>query len=135
MRDVLDNPRITLTAVQRADLQSGAVDRRIVAVMTWIGRNHSMVVTSLKTDHSPGGNHPAGRAMDIGSVDGEICRGSRQGACGRLALELARITGPLHLTELIYCFDPDPASPDAFAMSDHCDHIHAGYDAVRNRPS
>ena len=34
-------------------------------------------------------------------------------------------------TELIYCFDPDGDNlrPDeAWAQSDHCDHIHFGYD-------
>jgi hypothetical protein len=30
-------------------------------------------------------------------------------------------------TELIFCFDVDGTGP-AFARSDHCDHIHAGYD-------
>jgi hypothetical protein len=33
----------------------------------------------------------------------------------------------MHPTELIYCFDVDGPGP-AFARSDHCDHVHAGYD-------
>jgi hypothetical protein len=34
---------------------------------------------------------------------------------------------PLHPSELIYCFDLDGPGP-AFALPDHCDHVHAGYD-------
>ena len=69
--------------------------------------------------------------MDIGAVDGEICRGSRRGACAQLVRELAAVEGPLRSTELIYCWDPDgPADPRGFARADHCDHIHWGMDAM-----
>ena len=89
-----------------------------------------IVVTALRADHSPGTNHAAGRAMDIGAVDGEICRGGRQGACADLVRELAAVTGPTRSTELIYCWDPNSSSdPRRFASADHCDHIHWGLDA------
>jgi hypothetical protein len=72
------------------------------------------VITALRADHYPGTNHEAGRAMDIGSVDSEICRGTRFGACA----------------DLVYCWDPDgPLDPRGFARADHCDHIHWGMDA------
>ena len=68
--------------------------------------------------------------MDIGSVDGEICRGTRFGRCADLVRELAAVTGPNRSTELIYCWDPDgPLDPRGFARADHCDHIHWGMDA------
>ena len=52
--------------------------------------------------------------MDIGAVDGEICRGARTGACADLVRELAALDGPLRATELIYCWDPDgPPTPAA----------------------
>ena len=84
--DVLANPRIILTALHRSDLRSGDIDGRLIATLAWIGRSHSVTVTSLKSDHSlytvSGGisNHSVGRAMDIGAVDGEICQGTRAGA-------------------------------------------------------
>ena len=75
-------------------------------------------------------NHEAGRAADIGAVDGEICRGTTTGACATLVRELARVTGRARSTELIYCWDPDgPTEAGGFARSDHCDHIHLGWDA------
>ena len=94
------------------------------------------MIAALRSDHSTYtvdgafSNHSAGRAMEIGAVDGEICRGIRTGACARLVRELAAVTGPLRSSELIYCWDPDgPADPRGFARADHCDHIHWGMDA------
>ena len=133
--DVLANPRIILTALHRSDLRSGDIDGRLIATLAWIGRSHSVTVTSLKSDHSlytvSGGisNHSVGRAMDIGAVDGEICHGTRAGACAQLVRQLAAVTGALRATELIYCWDPDgPGDPRGFARADHCDHIHWGMD-------
>lgn len=135
LRDVLHNPRITLTPIQQSDLRSGAIDPRLIATLAWIGRHHSVVITALKSDHSrytvdgAVSNHAAGRAMDIGAVDGETCQGARTGACADLVRELAAVKGPLRSTELIYCWDPDgPNDPRGFARADHCDHIHWGID-------
>ena len=135
LRDVLGSNRITLTPIQRSDLRSGQIDERVIATMTWIARRHSVVIIALKSDHryytvnGTVSNHSTGRAMDIGTVDHEICRGTRTGHCAQLVRELAAIHGPLRSTELIYCWDPDgPADPRGFARADHCDHIHVGYD-------
>jgi hypothetical protein len=134
--DLLRNPRVLLTDIQRADVANGAIDARVVGVLALIGRTHTLLITALKSDHSyltanrTVSNHAYGRAVDISAVDGESCTGTRTGRCGQLALGLAQLQGPLHSTELIYCFDADgPASPDAFARADHCRHIHIGYDA------
>jgi hypothetical protein len=132
---VLGNPRIQLTGVQRVDLATGLIDPRVVVLLAWLGERHAIAVTALRSDHSyltTAGfvsNHAHGRAVDIGAVDGQACTGTRTGACGRLTLEIAALSGALRSTELIYCFDPDgPLSPHGFARADHCDHVHAGYD-------
>ena len=120
----------------RFDLEHGLVDARVVALLSAVVRQHRIGVSVFKTGHSMFtasgnvSNHYYGRAVDIASVDGKPCDGSRFGACGRLAVQLARVDGPLRVTELIYCFDPDPGSADNWAARDHCDHIHAGYEAV-----
>ncbi|MBE2317820.1 transglycosylase SLT domain-containing protein [Solirubrobacter sp. CPCC 204708] len=129
VRELLDNRRLIFTVGQRADLRAGGFDARLLSTLAWIGERRSIVVTSLRADHSPGTNHEAGRAFDIGAVDGEVCRGGRRGACADLVRELAAVTGPTRSTELIYCWDPDPADPGMFARGDHCDHIHWGMDA------
>jgi hypothetical protein len=129
VRELLANFRVVLTPVQRADLLAGRIDPRLVTTLAAIGRRHSVVITALASDHYPGTNHEAGRAMDIGAVDGEICRGGRRGACAQLVRELAAVEGELRSTELIYCWDPDgPGDPRGFARADHCDHIHWGMD-------
>ncbi len=93
-------------------------------------RRHSVIITALQSDHYPDTNHEAGRAMDIGAVDGEVCRGGRTGACAQLGASSPRWRAGLRSTELIYCWDPDgPGDPRGFARADHCDHIHVGWDA------
>jgi hypothetical protein len=135
MRAILANRRIALTPSQRTDVRSGALDPRLLAALAWTGEHHGVVITALKSDHSRTtvdgnvSNHSVGRAMDIGAVDGEACRGVRHGRCADLVREYAAMTGPLRSTELIYCWDPDgPADPRGFARADHCDHIHWGTD-------
>ena len=132
---VVSNPKVILhNPCQRADILGGRIDPRVVTVFAVIAQQHTVGVSALRCDHSPFtstgslSNHGSGRAVDISDIDGEACNGSRVGKCGRLAVQLARLTGALHSTELIYCFDPDGnASGDAFAASDHCDHIHYGF--------
>ncbi len=131
---VASNPNVRLhNACQRADLLGGQIDPRVVAIIATIAQRHTVGISSLKCDHSPftssgnASNHGLGRAVDISDVDGQACNGSRNGNCGKLAVQLAQLRGPLHSTELIYCFDPDGvASGDAFAAADHCNHIHWG---------
>ena len=132
---VLGDPHIVLTPLQRADLRAGLIDPRLVSALAAIARRHTIVITALRSDHSiytvdgAFSNHSAGRAMDIGVVDGEVCRGIRTGACADLVRELAAVDGPLRASELIYCWDPDgPVDPRGFARADHCDHIHWGMD-------
>ncbi|HKH17226.1 MAG TPA: hypothetical protein VKA57_06840 [Solirubrobacteraceae bacterium] len=119
-----------ITPAQGADLEAGGIDPRLIATLAAIGRRHTVVITARQSDHYPGTNHEAGRAMDIGAVDGEPCDGRRSGACAQLVRELAAIDGPLRATELIYGWDPDgPADTRGFARAEHCDHIHWGMDA------
>src|SRR3954447_3211115 len=128
-------PRIVLTPLQRGDLSSGLIDPRLVSALAAIAQRHTVVITALRSDHSPYtvdgqiSNHSAGRAVDIGAVDDETCRGTRTGPRAGLVRELAAVEGPLRATELIYCWDPDgPSDPRGFARADHCDHIHWGMD-------
>jgi hypothetical protein len=124
-----------LTPLQRADLRGALIDPRLISALAAIARRHTIVVTALRFDHSTHtvdgnvSNHSAGRAIDIGAVDDETCRGTRTGACADLVRELAAVRGPTRATELIYCWDPDgSADPRGFARADHCDHVHWGID-------
>jgi len=116
------------------DITGGLLDPRIVALLGAITQQHTITISALRSDHSElttegnVSNHYYGRAMDIAAVDGVSCTDTAAGApCAELGRTLAYLQGPLHPTELIYCFDLDGPGP-AFARSDHCDHVHAGYD-------
>ena len=116
------------------DLMTGAIDPRIVGLIGAITQEHQLTLSSLRSDHSEYtasgyvSNHFFGRAMDIAAVDGVSCTETAIDApCASLARTLAYLPEPVHPTELIYCFDVDGPGM-AFALPDHCDHVHAGFD-------
>jgi hypothetical protein len=116
------------------DLENGMIDPRIVGLIGAITQRHQITISALRSDHSMYttsgyvSNHYYGRAMDIAVVDGVSCTDvSPSAPCAQLAITLSQLPAPAMPTELIYCFDVDGPGP-AFARSDHCDHVHAGYD-------
>jgi soluble lytic murein transglycosylase-like protein len=120
--------------LEKQDLDSGAIDPRIVGLLGAITQSHQITISALRSDHSEYttegnvSNHYFGRAMDIAVVDGVPCTDTAPTApCGELARTLSQLPSPAMPTELIYCFDVDGPGP-AFARSDHCDHVHVGYD-------
>ena len=127
---------LTLTnGFQKRDLDNGAIDPRIVGLIGAITQRHSIMVTSLRSDHSVltssgnVSNHYYGRAMDIAMVDGVPCTNmALDGPCAVLGRSLALLPAPAHPTELIYGIDLDGPGP-AFAMADHRDHLHVGFGA------
>ena len=131
----IDWANLTLSnELELHDLTSGALDPRIVGLLGAITQDHQITISALRSDHSQYttegnvSNHYFGRAMDIAAVDGVSCTDTEPTApCGELAKTLAYLPAPAHPTELIYCYDVDGPGP-AFARSDHCDHVHAGYD-------
>jgi soluble lytic murein transglycosylase-like protein len=115
------------------DLVNGLIDPRIVSLIGAITQEHELTISALRSDHSKltssgnVSNHYFGRAMDIAAVDGVPCTDTAVDApCANLARSLAYLPEPVHPTELIYCFDVDGPG-EAFALPDHCDHVHAGF--------
>ncbi|MBK5110143.1 MAG: lytic murein transglycosylase [Thermoleophilia bacterium] len=117
----------------QADIQNGMIDPRVVNLLAILTRNHTLQVSSLRSDHgmmtSSGNvsNHYFGRAVDIAAVDGVSCTDmSPEGPCATVGRLLTLLPEGARPTELIYGFDLDGDGP-AFAMADHRDHIHAGF--------
>jgi Transglycosylase SLT domain len=131
----IDWSNLTLSnELEKGDLDSGAIDPRIVGLLGAITQSHQITISALRSDHSEYtsegnvSNHYYGRAMDIAMVDGVSCTDTAPTApCGELARTLSALPAPAMPTELIYCFDVDGPGP-AFARADHCDHVHVGYD-------
>jgi hypothetical protein len=120
--------------LEMQDLTSGAIDPRIVGLIGAITQEHQLTISALRSDHSEYttsgyiSNHFYGRAMDVAAVDGVSCTDTAVDApCANLARSLAYLPAPAHPTELIYCFDVDGPG-EAFALPDHCDHVHVGFD-------
>jgi len=121
-------------SLEMYDLQRGAIDPRVIALIGAISQEHTIRISSLRSDHGQYttsgnvSNHYYGRAVDIAAIDGVPCTVTDlDGPCGIIARSLAALPPGQKPTELIYCFDPDGPAPEGFAAADHCDHIHAGF--------
>ena len=129
-----DNLQI-LNASAARDIQSGLIDIRVINMLAYLTQRYSLLVSSLRTDHSMMtasgnvSNHYYGRAVDIAAVNGVPCTDmSYDSPCSQVGRLIVQMPGGARPTELIYGYDLDGAGP-AFAMSDHRDHIHAGFGA------
>lgn len=143
--DLLANPKVTLSASQRADLEADLIDPRIIGALSWIARDHTIVVSSLRSDHSvcaggtsaetAGGgcsagrsNHADGRAADIAVVDGEaVTPGS---SATRIVVDaILAADGQLGLTELGQPFHDRSVGRVYVFTAGHSDHVHVAIDA------
>lgn len=127
-----DNLQV-LNPVAADDIQSGLIDARVINVLALLTQRYSLLVSSLRSDHSMMtssgnvSNHYYGRAFDIAAVNGVPCTDmSATSPCSEVGRILASLPQGARPSELIYGYDLDGPGP-AFAMADHRDHIHAGF--------
>jgi len=125
---------VILNAAAQNDIPSGQIDQRIINLLAMLTQEYTLTLSSLKTDHSlltasgNVSNHASGRAMDIASVNGVSCTDqSVDSPCSEVGIYLASLPEGIKPSELIYGWDLDGTTGAAFAMSDHQDHIHAGF--------
>jgi hypothetical protein len=132
-RRVIADPRLELYECGRTDVQTGQIDRRILALLEYLAqRGFRLTVTSLKCGHSvytSSGNvsqHSTGGAVDIAAINGQPILGN-QGP-GTLSYALVRdvlqLQGTMTPNQVISLMDFGGPS---FAMGDHADHVHVGY--------
>ena len=129
---VLADDAITLDARARADLETpGRVDPRVSAVLLEAAKDFDIAIWVIQTGHSyftAGGsvsNHSSARAVDIGSVGGEVVSPRNEDAKA-LALALGRLPARLRPTEIGTPWEID--EPAYFTDGDHQDHLHVGFD-------
>ena len=122
-----------LNPAAQDDIQNGLIDSRVTNLLAILTQKYSILLSSLRSDHSMMtasgnvSNHYSGRAMDIAAVNGVPCTDqSATSPCTEVIQILASLPDGIKPTELIYGWDVDGSGP-AFAMSDHTDHIHAGF--------
>ena len=140
---MLADTRIDLAAAGRADVASGRVDPRILALLLYLAEAHGQVgVSCLITGHSRFvaqtkaekkakeprhvSAHISGHAVDISSLGGIPILGNQQpgGVTDRAIEEILSLPGVLQPRQVISLLD---LSGPSFRLPDHYDHIHVGY--------
>jgi hypothetical protein len=122
--DILRNPRITITANARADVEAARVDQRILALLETISRRYTVGVSLFKTGHSKYvknsdriSNHYYGRAVDVSFVNGGPVSVSNLAARQVVAF-LAQLRGAIQPDEVGHPF-ADFKFPGGFTDADH----------------
>lgn len=132
---VLADDRVQLSSAGRADVASGRMDPRVLALIEYLAEAHGQVAVScLITGHSHyvAGRkgvvsaHVYGRAADISSVGGVPVIGNQQpgGHVDRVIREILSLPDPLRPKQVISLLD---LSGPSFRLPDHADHLHIGY--------
>ncbi len=133
MQRVLADPRLSIYECGRQDIQSGQIDRRVLAMLEYlVAKGYRLTITSLKCGHSyytASGNvsaHSYGSAVDIAAVNGIPILGNQgPGSITDAVLrDLMQLQGTMRPAQLISLME---LGPPTFALGDHDDHIHAGY--------
>jgi len=132
-RRVLGDERIEVYDGGRKDIQSGQIDRRVLASLAYLAESGMRpTVTSLKSGHgffTSSGNvshHSSGNAVDIAEINGVPILGHQEpgGVTEQAVRRLMRLQGTTAPDQIISLFDIGGAT---LAMSDHHDHIHLGF--------
>jgi len=137
---VLNDPKMTfMKQCDRDYVAAGSIDRRLLATMEFItAHGYSLTISSMLcgressiTTSGNVSNHTHGGAMDIAIINGEVVTPGAQGP-GTLTDQVARLAltlqGNMAPDEVISLMNyPQPAG---FAMSDHGDHLHIGFDVA-----
>ena len=130
---VLSDERIELYECGRDDVQSGQIDRRVLATLAYLAESGLRpTVTSLKCGHgfyTSSGNvshHSSGNAVDIAMVNGIPILGHQEagGITEQAVRRLMQLQGTMAPAQIISLFEIGGAT---LAMGDHADHIHVGF--------
>jgi murein DD-endopeptidase MepM/ murein hydrolase activator NlpD len=134
-RHVLANPNITIYACGRKDIQTGQIDRRVLATLEFLASNGlKPTVSSLKCGHgylTSSGNvseHTTGTAVDIAAINGTPIVGHQgKGSITDLTIQrLLTLQGTMKPHQIISLMTFQGAD-NTLALADHYDHIHVGF--------
>jgi Transglycosylase SLT domain len=132
-RRVLADERIEIYECGQDDIRSGQIDRRVLATLAFLAESGLRPsVTSLKCGHgyyTSSGNvshHSSGNAVDIAQINGIPILGHQEpgGITEQTVRRLMQLQGTMAPAQIISLFEIGGAT---FAMSDHADHIHVGF--------
>jgi membrane-bound lytic murein transglycosylase B len=137
-RTVLSDPGIDVYAGGRQDIATGAIDKRVLAVLEFLSRiGLKPTISALRSGHSEMtvsgfvSEHYTGDAVDISAINGIPIAG-HQGAGSitdltiRALLTLQGEFVPHQIISLMQY----PGAPNTLAMPEHWNHIHIGFRPV-----
>ncbi len=130
---VLADKNVDVYPCGRNDVQTGQVDRRVLATLEFLSVSGlHPTVSSLKCGHSflsKSGNvseHSSGNAVDISAVNGTPILGHQgKGSITETTIQkLLTLQGPMQPHQIISLMD---MGPPTMVLPDHADHIHVGF--------
>jgi hypothetical protein len=130
---VLSDERIDIYPCGREDIRSGQIDRRVLATLAYLAESGlSPTVSALKCGHgyyTSSGNvseHSSGNAVDIAMVNGIPILGHQEpgGITEQTVRRLMQLQGTMAPHQIISLLEMGGSN---FAMADHNDHIHVGF--------
>ena len=134
VKRVLADEGLEIYECGREDIAGGRIDRRILAMLEYLSTSgYELTITSLQCGHgllTTSGNvseHTTGTAVDIAVINGIPVTG-HQGPgtpTDELIHEVLRLQGTMHPHQVISL--EDLPGETSFAMADHYDHVHVGY--------
>lgn len=132
---LLANPRVALPGPAVADLEAGAVDPRIVALLDRLSADFRVSVSVLRSGHPwfvygtrTTSNHSRGRAVDVWAIDRTpIVSMAPDDRRLHRFITSARSLGA---TEIGAPVDPDGSGATHFTDDLHRDHVHLGFDSA-----
>jgi membrane-bound lytic murein transglycosylase B len=134
-RAVLSDPGISIYACGRQDIASGAIDKRVLAVLAFLSRSGlKPTVSALRCGHSEytvSGNiseHSTGDAVDISAIDGIPIAGHQgPGTITDVTIRALLTLQGEFVPHQIISLMQYPGAANTLAMPEHWNHIHVGF--------
>ncbi len=135
---VLADPNVELYECGRKDVETGAIDQRVLATIEFLAASGLRpTITSLRCGHgfyTTSGNvseHSSGNAVDIAAVNGVPISGNQgEGSITDLTIRtLLTLQGAMKPHQIISLMTY-PGTDNTLALPDHADHIHVGFQPV-----
>jgi murein DD-endopeptidase MepM/ murein hydrolase activator NlpD len=130
---VLSDPRIQIYPGGRKDIQTGQIDRRVLATLEYLSESGlEPTVSCLKSGHSfltTSGNvseHTSGNAVDISQINGVPILGHQDpgGVTEQAVRRLMLLQGTMAPHQIISLLH---LGGNTMALPDHANHIHVGF--------
>jgi hypothetical protein len=132
---VLNDPRVQIYDCGRSDIQTGQIDRRVLATIEFLAASgFKPTISALKCGHSlmtVSGNvseHSTGDAVDIAAINGIPILGHQgPGSITELVIRrLLTLQGTMQPHQIISLMT-FPGADNTLSMADHANHIHVGF--------